>query len=195
MTTRHILPLLIFLAGSLGTQAIHAETLYKPADYRSLVADRKAFRVGDVLTVLVIENATASASAGTKTDKSTDLGVHASTPKNRYAYGVGIDDGFDGNGKSARTGKLLAQVSVRVTDIEPNGDLRIRGEQYIEINEEKQTINLEGIVRSADIGDGNTVPSNRVGNARITYVGDGALSDSQSRGWISRILSAFLRLL
>ncbi len=185
----------VLLVGCLAVPPSFADTLYKPAEYRSLVADRKAFRIGDVLTVLVIENASASASAGTKTDKATDIAVHASTPKNRYAYGVGIDDGFDGNGKSSRAGKLLAQVSVRVIDTEPNGDLRIKGEQYIEINEEKQTINLEGVVRPADIGEGNTVASNRVGNARITYVGDGALSNSQSRGWISWILSAFLRLL
>lgn len=171
-----------------------ADNLYRAEDYRSLTADRHAQRVGDILTVQVVENSSASATAGTRTDKTTDAGIRLSTPDRQQKFAVGVDDNFDGNGKIARTGRLLAQLSVAVVAIEPNGDLRVKGEQLLEINGEKQTINLEGRVRTIDIGEGNTVPSNRLADARITYVGDGVLADNQSKGWLTRLISTFLRL-
>lgn len=171
-----------------------AESLYKAGEFRSLTADRKAQRIGDVLTVLVVENSSATATAGTKTDKTTDAGLHITTPLRQKAYGFGVDDSFDGNGRSARSGKLLAQLSVSVINIDPNGDLQVAGEQLLEINGEKQMINLTGRVRTVDIGEGNTVPSNRLADARITYIGDGVLGDNQNKGWITRLVSSFLRL-
>lgn len=182
------------IAVLLSVQAT-AENLYRAGDYRALTADRRAQRVGDILTVLVIENSSASASAGTKTDKAVDASIQMTSPNRQRTYGVGIDDSFDGNGKIARTGRLLAQLSVVVTAIESNGDLRVKGEQLLELNGEKQTINLEGRVRPVDIGEGNTLPSNRLAEARITYIGDGVLADNQSKGWLTRLITAFLRLI
>lgn len=177
------------------TAEVSAENLYRADEYRALTADRRAQRVGDVLTVLVMENSSASASAGTKTDRAVDASIKMTSPSHQRAYGVGIDDNFDGNGKIARTGRLLAQLSVVVMAVEPNGDLRVKGEQLLELNGEKQTINLEGRVRTVDIGEGNTVPSNRLAEAKITYVGDGVLADNQSKGWLTRLISLFLRLI
>lgn len=171
-----------------------AANLYHAEDYRALTADRRAQRVGDVLTVLVVENSSASATAGTKTDKSTDAGIRLTSPNRQRDYALAINDNFDGNGKIARTGRLLAQLSVVVIGMEPNGDLRVKGEQLLEINGEKQMINLEGRVRPIDIGEGNTVPSNRIADARITYVGDGVLAENQSKGWLTWLIGKFLRL-
>jgi len=171
-----------------------AENLYRANDYRPLTSDRRAQKIGDILTVQVVENSSASATAGTKTDKTTDAGIHVTSPIRQRNFAFGVDDNFDGNGKIARTGRLLAQLSVAVIGIDPNGDLRVKGEQLLEINGEKQLINLEGKVRPIDIGDGNTVPSNRLADARITYIGDGVLGDNQNKGWITRLVSSFLRL-
>lgn len=171
-----------------------AANLYRAEDYRALTADRRAQRIGDVLTVLVVENSSASATAGTRTEKATDAGIRITSPSRQRGYAFGVEDNFDGNGKIARTGRLLAQLSVVVTGMEPNGDLRVKGEQLLEINGEKQLINLAGRVRPIDIGEGNTVPSNRIADAQITYVGDGVLADNQSKGWLTRLISAFLRL-
>lgn len=182
------------LALLLSAQAA-AENLYRAEDYRPLTADRRAQRVGDILTILVVENSSASATAGTKTDKTVDASLKLVSPNHQRGYGVGVDDNYDGNGKIARSGRLLAQLSVVVTSIEPNGDLRVQGEQLLELNGEKQTINLEGRVRPVDIGEGNTVPSNRLADARITYVGDGVLADNQTKGWLTRLISLFLRLI
>jgi len=171
-----------------------ADNLYRAGDYRSLTADRRAHGLGDVLTVLVVENSSASATAGTQTDKSIDPGIRLSSPNRQRDYGLSINDSFDGNGKSARTGRLLAQLSVVVIGISPNGDLLIKGDQLLEINGEKQMINLEGRVRPADIGEGNTVQSNRIANAHITYVGDGVLAENQSKGWLTVLITKFLRI-
>jgi len=189
----HILRLLITGALLVAFQA-GAANLYRADEYRSLTADRRAQRIGDVLTVLVVENSSASATAGTTTDKSTNAGIRLSSPNRLRDYGLGINDNFDGNGKIARTGRLLAQLSVVVVGIEPNGDLRIKGDQLLEINGEKQMINLEGRVRPVDIVEGNTVPSNRIADAHIIYVGDGVLAENQGKGWLTWLISTFLRL-
>lgn len=169
-----------------------AQNLYRSDQYRPLVSDRRAHRVGDILTVLVVENASATATAGTNTDKNNDLGVQFSPPSSAQKnYALSVDQNYDGGGKSARTGKLLAQISVVVKAIEPNGDLQINGIQDIEINDEKQTINLAGKVRSIDVDERNTVLSTRVANAKITYVGNGVLAESQHKGWLSRLITLF----
>lgn len=184
---------LLCLTALLGIQA-NAESLYREGAYRALSANRSAQRIGDILTVLIVENSSASATAGTKTDKTNDAGAHVTTPVIQKAFTFGVDDSFDGNGKIARSGRLLAQLSVAVVGIDPNGDLQVKGEQLLEINGEKQMINLAGRVRTIDIGEGNTVPSNRLADAHITYVGDGVLGDNQNKGWITRFISSFLRL-
>jgi len=168
------------------------QNLYRSDQYRPLVSDRRAHRVGDILTVLVVENASASATAGTNTDKSNDLGVRFSSPSSSQKnYALSVDQDYDGGGKSARTGKLLAQISVEVKAVEQNGDMLISGVQDIEINDEKQTINLAGKVRSIDVDERNTVLSTRVANAKITYVGNGVLAESQHKGWLSRLITLF----
>lgn len=173
-----------------------AADLFRDEDYRSLTSDRRAYQVGDVLTVLVVENSSASATAGTKADKGGDIGGHGSTitPPRKYDFALGFSENFDGGGRIARTGRVAAQISVAVVGIEANGDLRVKGEQNLEINDEKQAIRVEGTVRRADISETNTVMSSRISNAQITYIGDGVLAESQHKGWLTRVLS-FLGLI
>jgi flagellar L-ring protein precursor FlgH len=91
--------------------------------------------------------------------------------------------------RTQRAGRLLAQITVSVVALEPNGDLQIAGEQLLEVNNEKQMIRLEGHVRPQDIGENNAVVSNRIANASIHYVGDGVLAEGQRPGWITRVLT------
>jgi len=170
-------------------QACLADNLYQAETYRALTSDRRAYRVGDILTVLVVENSSASATSGTNTDKSNDTGIRFLSPNSQKNYALGINENFDGGGKIARTGRLLAQISVGVIAVDPTGDLRIKGEQLIEINGEKQAINLEGRVRPRDIDEQNTILSYRIADAKLTYVGDGVLADSQHKGWLSRVIT------
>ena len=76
-----------------------------------------------------------------------------------------------------------------VVGIEPNGDLRIAGDQLLEVNDEKQMISLEGKVRPEDVSENNSVVSNRIADAKIHYVGDGVLADGQKPGLITRVLT------
>lgn len=188
------LRLILMIVVSLMANFSHAETLYQVDSYRSLTSDRRAYQIGDVLTVLIVENSSASATAGTNTDKSNNVGIKFSIPNRQEESALSLQEEFDGRGKIARSGKLLAQISVTVKDINPNGDLLISGDQLIEINDEKQSINIKGKVRPIDIDARNSVLSTRIADAQIKYVGDGVLADSQHKGWLSKIIT-FLGLL
>jgi flagellar L-ring protein FlgH len=162
--------------------AIYAESLYREDTYRSLTADNKAFRIGDVLTVQVIENSSASTNAGTTTRRKNNLNADLSLTHNpSISAGVGIGGDFDGGGSVQRAGKVLTQISVTVREVMPNGDLQIAGEQKLLVDNETQHINLEGRVRPQDISPGNVVLSTRLADAKITYMGDGDLAERQKR--------------
>ena len=181
---------LALAVGAMG--AAHAQSLYDAATFRPLTADQKAFRVGDVVTVQVIENASAAANADTGSRRSNTLGgqvIHAKSPAVRI--GLETNGEFDGGGRTSRTGRLLAQLSVTVRELLPNGDLRLEGEQLLTINDEQQRINLEGRARPQDISDGNVVLSTRLSNARITYIGEGDLADRQRPAWWRKVLDWF----
>lgn len=178
--------LALCLGVTLGAVELHAQSLYDESTFRSLTADRKAFRTGDVLTVQVIENATAAANADTGTSRSNNLGVDLSTTRPHdkgITANVGINGDFDGGGRTERAGKLIAQITVSIRDVLPNGDLLIAGEQQLTINDELQRIALTGRVRPQDISSDNVVLSTRIADADITYVGEGHLADRQKRAW------------
>jgi flagellar L-ring protein precursor FlgH len=115
-------------------------------------------------------------------------------PSTAKSASADLSERFDGGGRIQRSGKLVAQLSVSVLEVMPNGDLVVAGEQRIEVNSETQHIRLSGRVRPEDITDANAVLSSRIADAKITYVGDGILGEKQSPGILSRILS-WLRLL
>lgn len=179
------------VAGALlATLAIAAasQSLYDEKSFRPLTADNKAFRIGDVLTVQVVENAAASAKADTGTRRTNNVSAQLTRPKlGPVNVGVGVAGDFDGGGSTARAGNLLAQLSVTVREVLPNGDLRVSGEQSLLINEEHQRIVLSGRVRPQDISDANVVLSSRLADADITYVGQGDLADRQRPAWWRKV--------
>ncbi|WP_061540373.1 flagellar basal body L-ring protein FlgH [Collimonas fungivorans] len=161
-----------------------AESLYQENSYRPLAGDNKAFRVGDVVTVQVLENSSATTNADTTTRRKNGINADLSLTRNpTITGGINIGGDFDGGGRTQRASRLLAQLTVAVTEILPNGDLRIAGEQALLVNGEQQSVKLEGRVRPLDISDGNVVVSSRLSEAKITYVGEGDLSDRQRRSW------------
>jgi flagellar L-ring protein FlgH len=156
---------------------------------RSFFADHKAVNVGDVLTVLITESASATETARTSTDKSDNATASLTTPaRGQRQWAAGLGGSFSGGGQMERSGKLLARLSVVVEQTDENGTLTVRGEQEIELNGEHQRIRLEGAVRPVDISPDNTVPSWRITHAKIALVGKGFLTRAQSPGIITRIL-------
>ncbi|MCT8175469.1 flagellar basal body L-ring protein FlgH [Variovorax sp. CY25R-8] len=167
-----------------------SESLYQEGSFRPLTADNKAFRVGDSLTIQVFENSSASSSANTGTRRANDISGSVTQTGNRVVgqLGIGIAGEFDGGGRTQRTNKLLATLTVTVKEVLPNQELRVAGEQQLMVNEELQKVNLEGRVRPQDISDGNVVLSTRLADARITYVGEGEVSDRARRSLWRRVL-------
>ena len=153
-----------------------------------MTADNKAFRVGDSLTIQVFENSSATSSANTGTRRGNDINASVSNMGNKVGQlGIGVSGDFDGGGRTQRTNKLLATLTVTVTEVLPNRELRVAGEQLLTVNEELQKVNLEGRVRPQDISDGNVVLSTRLADARITYVGEGDVSERARRSAWRRI--------
>lgn len=178
------------LAGSSGAQA---ESLWARAEKKGgaigLFADARARGVGDLLTIIIVERAEAAASASTGSTRDGQLQVG---PGQGLLQALPLIGGsgsteFKGDGRSARTGSVKAQMTARVTEVLPNGALAIEGRQTIVINEEKQEIVLTGVVRPEDISSDNTVLSTYVADARISVQGDGALGAPQKPGILTRM--------
>lgn len=172
-----------------------------------LFTDMKARRVGDIVTINIVENSKANKSANTNLGRSNSVNAQTNAlmgwenPGNIPAIGsifdsmninsgVGIDanykSSFSGSGSTNRNENMTAKMSARVTQVLPNGNLVIRGSQEIMVNNEKQYITIQGVVRPADIGADNTVLSTYMADARIDYTGEGDLTRKQREGWLSR---------
>ena len=157
--------------------------------HASLVSDHRAAGVGQSVTVVVIERASSSTSADTRTRSSLDAG-------GRFDKTLRFDEGsveFDGRSVGAgsinREGEFIASVSAVVTEVLPGGELVIFGEQTIEVNDETQYIRVYGRIRPEDISGNNTVLSTRMAGAEITYKGYGVLAETQEPGFLTRIFN------
>lgn len=182
-----ILSFLLALLGVVGETA-QADSLYKSARFRPLTSDQRALQKGDPITVQIFETSSAQASAGTSTDRSSGVSLALKDTNKTHSGSLDTGTNFDGTGRIQRSGKLLAQITVRVLDIEPDGLLVVGGEQAILINGEKQEIKLKGKLRPSDIGENNTVASSKLADAAISYIGDGVLGDEQRPSWLHRFL-------
>jgi flagellar L-ring protein precursor FlgH len=166
-----------------------ADNLVDVNNYRALVGDNKAWRVGDNLTVQIVENAAASSTTNTSAGKDGSVGFSLNATNTRKSGTAGLKEDFEGGGRIDRGGKFIAQITSTVTKIEPNGDLLIKGDQQMKINNEMQRITIEGRVRPQDVAFDNSVVSTRVGNALIAYEGEGVLAEKQKPGILTRFLS------
>ncbi len=169
-------------------------SLYRHQYAMTLFQDRRAYRVGDVLTVQLSEETESSKSADTKYGKNASVGLGApvigNNTLNDLSAAVSGDRSFDGSASSSQGNKLQGAITVTVSEVLPNGVLRIRGEKWIRLNQGDEFIRLTGIVRVDDITRSNHVSSQRIGDARITYSGRGALADSNASGWLTQFFNS-----
>jgi flagellar L-ring protein FlgH len=166
----------------------------------SLTEDQKARRRGDMVTVVISEQASASKQATTSTSKDSSvsagipnfMGLETSFIKNwmdlEKLLNASSGTKFDGAGSTTRKENLTATITARVVDVLPNGNLRIEGRRNVKVNDEDQIILLEGMVRPKDISRENMINSSLIADARITYSGKGIVSDRQSPGWLMNII-------
>lgn len=174
---------------SLLPQGAAATSLYNEATFRPLTADNKAFRIGDILTVQVFENSSATTSADTGTRRKNNVNAELTHGTRRVAQtGITAGGDFDGGGRTQRANRVLITLSVSVKEVLLNGDLRVAGEQHLLVNQEQQKVTLEGRVRPQDVSEGNVVLSTRLADARITYLGEGEVSQRQQPAWWRKLL-------
>ncbi len=165
----------------------HAADLFDAQTQGSLISDHRAARPGDLVTVLITETSSATNTANTTTTKTVGFGANGDSAKGHQNGGtLNFNNDIGGQAKLERTGKVLAQMSVVVRDVLPNGDLLVSGAEAININGERTNIRLKGRIRPVDIAENNTVASTRLADASIDYDGSGYLTDGSKPGWFSR---------
>jgi len=170
------------------------------ASSSGLAEDLKARRRGDIVTVVISEQASASKQASTGTSRSSTLNAGMpnllgleKTPLKGWVdlanlLNLSFDSKFAGSGSTSRQETLQATISTKVLDVLPNGNLMIEGRRNVKVNNEDQIIVLTGTVRSRDISADNTISSSLIADARINYSGKGIISDRQKPGWLMNAL-------
>lgn len=181
-----VLGLTLMFAGQVFGQSLY------PVDKPSMFEDKKAKRPGDLVTVIIVEQAQARQTASTSTGKDSEvsvgpgMGVLADLiPLLR----VGGGDSFSSDGSTTRGGSLTAKITTKVVEALPNNTMRIEGRQKITINGEDQEIVITGLVRNQDVAPDNTVLSTFVADAEIAFLGTGIVADKNNPGIITRLFN------
>ncbi len=190
-------------------------SIYFQKEGLSLYDDIKARHVGDVITVLLTENTNATKTANSQYEKKSqetlpEPNIFGTGTNNQAEWkfpkqlpiplqttahlGLGTtingDTKFTGTANGTQQNQLIGKVSVMVTKIYPNGNMHVRGEKWININEGDEFVRVSGIIRQEDVSSENTIDSNRIADARITYSGTGAFANSSKPGWLMKVLTS-----
>ncbi len=174
-------------------------SLFRTNYVNNIYSDAKAHRVGDIISVILSESTQANKNANTELTKETNhslepligLGGAPVTFGGRsLQFELDQENDFSGDASSNQSNSLDGNISVHVLRVLPNGNLMIRGEKWMTLNNGNEYIRLTGMIRAQDIGADNTVLSSRVANARIQYSGTGEFADVQEQGWLSKFFSS-----
>lgn len=174
----------------------------------SFFKDSRARRVGDILTVIVSENADAAVEAKTEADRTHNSLIGLTnllnlektlTASNFLDANNNLERSnstreFDGEAKTEREDKLTARIAAVVTEVLPNGYLFVQGQREVVVNYELQELRIEGIVRPQDVSAENTVASEKIAEARISYAGRGIVDEAQEPQPVVRWVDKWLPL-
>ena len=176
-------------------------SLFQAHSALSLFEDRMAYKVGDILTVELNEKTSSSKSANTNFNKKSNSTIADPTILGRSAgsilgsgysleNSIASDNNFAGSSTSAQQNMLSGSITVTVLEVRSNGTLSVSGEKWIRLNQGDEYIRISGILRPEDISPLNSVSSQRLANARITYSGTGFLSEANQPGWLTQLFSS-----
>lgn len=202
--------LLVFWLAINSSGEARADSLWlRPTtNERGIASGQTAYRVGDLLTIKVSESVVSLNEVTLETNKDATVNDSITTVLwDSFARKIGLtqegqlpamnwsaDHDYKTSGKIDNSQTLTSSVTASIIDILPNGNLVIEGTRVVGYAKERQFLVLRGIVRQSDIEDDNTIASTRIADARIEYMSEGALSESQKKGWLTRsydILSPF----
>jgi flagellar L-ring protein FlgH len=175
--------------------------IYQAGQEMALFADLKARRVGDVLTIVLNEATAASKNAETKTSKTSSVADTGPTifGKSIMTKGVPILDttlsgshAFDGAGSATQGNSFTGALTVTVINVETNGNLVVEGDKTLKLNQGDEHIHISGIVRPSDVSTANTVTSDKIADAHISYSGKGVIANANRMGWLTRFFNSVL---
>lgn len=185
--------------------------IFNPQTNIVLYEDYKARRVGDILTVRLEEQTDAEKETQTTISKQNGYNMQnptvfgtqpqfglpgalplANTNDNNLAFSLNSNQNFDGEGESEQNNLLRGDITVSVVEVLANGNLLVRGEKIITINQGNEYVRLSGMISPRDIDANNTISSIRIADAQIAYTGDGAPQDANVMGWLSRFFASAL---
>lgn len=173
--------------------------IYQAASNRFFFEDVRARRVGDVINVILDEQTDATKSASTNANKGTTIGLPSPTlfggavtgrGRDLLANDISASADFAGTADSSQSNRLNGSVAVVVDKVLSNGNLWIRGQKQLTLNQGSEVVRVSGLIRPVDVTPQNTVQSNQIADATITYGGKGLLADSNRIGWLARLFSS-----
>jgi flagellar L-ring protein precursor FlgH len=153
-----------------------------------MFSDSKAFRIGDLIVVYIIENTKAVNQTGASTSRATTNTAGLNTSGIPTTIGVQGGENFAGQGNNSRSDALTSTISAMVSDVYPNGNMKVYGRRKLRINNEEQYVSVSGIIRPEDVNFDNTIISTKIANVDIAYDGIGDLNDSNRSNWLGRVL-------
>ncbi|SFX18296.1 flagellar basal body L-ring protein FlgH [Marinospirillum alkaliphilum] len=170
-------------------------SLYQASYSQALFGDRKAYRIGDVITVNLEEQTRSSKSASTDMSRNTNINVANPNIGGRdspvdLSVNMNSARGFSGDASADQSNSLLGSITVTVHDVYPNGNLLVRGEKWLTLNQGSEYVRVSGIVRPEDIRPDNSVSSTLLADARLTYSGTGDLANANRQGWLARFFNS-----
>ncbi|OEF55548.1 hypothetical protein A1OU_24645 [Enterovibrio norvegicus] len=148
-------------------------------DYKASWADQRANAIGDIVTILIEENANASSSAGLDADNEHVISILNDLKGTPFNFDANINSGMNNDASTSRKGSISATITARVVEIDQYGLLRIEGTQFVTVNGEEQQITLNGFVRKDDLSAQNAIISSRIESARIELSGIGEVDDNR----------------
>jgi flagellar L-ring protein precursor FlgH len=187
-----VLVLASLLPGRLLAPAAAAKTpLIDFETGESLVSNIKARDVGDLITIIITERATANATSRTRANNKSETrgGPALGWLDFIKPWDMTVENKFLGDGDTQRDGSLRAEISARIVEVLENGDFRLEGTRMVNINGEKQLIEITGFCRARDIEADNTILSTYISEAQIAYNGSGIINDTSQPGVVTRVLN------
>ena len=169
-------------------------SLFNAQFFTGLVTDRRARRVGDLITIRLAERTRASKSASAESGRDSDNALRFppaipfAATLNQATQG-GAKQSFKGGGSAEQNNELFGEITVTVAQVLPGGILRIAGEKRLILNRGEEHLQITGLVRVDDLGFDNSVPSTRVADARIRFGGSGQVADNSRQGWLARFFA------
>ena len=167
-------------------------SIYSNSQQGLFATDRRASKVGDLLTVALSENFSASKSQSAQSAKngttSFDFPRITTADADDTLFDSKLTKSFDGSGSADQTNSLRGEISVTVTKVFSNGNMEILGQKKLTLNNGDEYIRLVGIIRPEDVNSRNIVPSSRIANAKISYTGAGDVADTSKKGWFSKLV-------